>query len=358
MRLPRATSKGQVGKQSTKSEEGITVNTTTEAKRRHRPVLSVLLLAGLTAGLVTVGAKPALADMVLCSGTGATDSACTTAGYTDHGYAPTNMNNMYWSEYSGINCTNYVAYAESTVNGAPTPSPNHLGYAYQWANNAQADGFTVNGTPVVGSVAQWNAYAGYAGQYGHVAYVKSVNSDQSITVSEDNVNGGQFDWRTITPGSSYWPNNFIHFKNIAPSALVRLVATSDGHTQLFQVTNGVVEQNWFSPATGATGNWVSAAGMPGGVHAVGNPAVVPRPGQQVIDVFAGSSDGLIRETWYNWGNGAWGGWIAISGATFTGDPQAVATADGHDQIFADANGVVEQNWFSPATGATGNWKTI
>jgi hypothetical protein len=36
----------------------------------------------------------------------------------------------------------------------------------------------------------------------------------------------------------------------------------------------------------------------------------------------------------------------------------VATADGHDQIFADANGVVEQNWFSPATGATGNWKTI
>jgi hypothetical protein len=86
--------------------------------------------------------------------------------------------------------------------------------------------------------------------------------------------------------------------------------------------------------------------------------VVPRAGQQVIDLFTGSSDGLIRETWYNWGNGAWGGWITIAGAAFTGDPQAVATTDGHVQIFADANGAVEQNWFSPATGATGNWKTI
>ena len=75
----------------------------------------------------------------------------------------------------------------------------------------------------------------------------------------------------------------------------------------------------------------------------------------MIDLFAGSSDGLIRETWYNWGNGAWGGWITIYGATFTADPQAVATTDGHDQIFADANGVVEQTGSArpPAPPATG-----
>jgi hypothetical protein len=248
------------------------------------------------------------------------------------------------------NCTTYAAY-RLQVNGYAYPgwTANANGWdTSAWNANPRVD---VNQVPAVAAIAQWNG-----GSAGHVAYVEAVTSSYIETTS-DNYGGGT-DHLRIALNSPYMPDNFIHFKDIVPSALVRAVATSDGHIQLFQVTNGVVEQNWYSPATGATGNWVSAAGMPGGVHAVGNPAVVPRPGQQVIDVFVSASDGLIRETWYNWGTGAWGGWIAISGATVTGDPQAVATTDGHDQIFADANGVVEQNWFSPATGATGNWQTI
>jgi hypothetical protein len=35
-----------------------------------------------------------------------------------------------------------------------------------------------------------------------------------------------------------------------------VVATSDGHDQVFAENNGVIEQNWFDPATGYIGNWV------------------------------------------------------------------------------------------------------
>ncbi len=142
------------------------------------------------------------------------------------------------------------------------------------------------------------------------------------------------------------------------TSAVQPVTTSDGHVQLFEVSNGVLEENWYSPGNGAVGGWASPGAMPDGAQAVGNPALVPRSGQTVIDVFTRSSDGQIRETWYNWGNGQWGGWIAISGSTFTGDPQAVPTTDGHDQVFADANGVIEENWFSPGNGAVGGWVAI
>ena len=64
------------------------------------------------------------------------------------------------------------------------------------------------------------------------------------------------------------------------------------------------------------------------------------------------------ETWYNWGTGQWGGWITVNGGTFTSDPSAVATSDGHDQIFASNNGTIEQNWFDPGTGHIGDWITI
>ena len=39
----------------------------------------------------------------------------------------------------------------------------------------------------------------------------------------------------------------------------------------------------------------------------------------------------------------------------TSDPQAVATSDGHDQVFGTGAGYVEQSWLSPGNGAVGGW---
>jgi hypothetical protein len=218
-------------------------------------------------------------------------------------------------------------------------------------------------TPQAGDVAVYGSSAAGA------AHVGVVVGDGSS--GPDVVNG---DWETSYP--STFPTAVAYQANQTSEAgipvvgyasppgsgsgasVVQPVSTSDGHVQLFEVSNGLVEENWYDPGSGAVGGWVSPGPMQGGAQAAGNPVVVPRAGQTVVDVFVRSSDGVVRETWYNWGTGQWGGWIPVPGATFTGDPQAVATSDGHDQVFADANGVIEENWFNPGNGAVGGWVAI
>ncbi len=70
------------------------------------------------------------------------------------------------------------------------------GDAGWWYDNARAQGYAVGPTPKVGAImVTWESYLG------HVAYVESVNSDGSWTVSEMNyVAFDVIDWRTIKPG--------------------------------------------------------------------------------------------------------------------------------------------------------------
>jgi surface antigen len=79
-------------------------------------------------------------------------------------------------------CTYYVASRRAV--------PSNWGNANAWYYNAQASGFSVGSTPVVGAIA-WTG----AGYYGHVAYVEGVNSDGSVRVSEMNYNGG---WNRVS----------------------------------------------------------------------------------------------------------------------------------------------------------------
>jgi surface antigen len=184
----------------------------------------------MSIGLVgaTLPASSAFANTVLC--TGNDYSTCVNDGHTDHDFGGHNSTS-YWGAYAGHNCTNYVAYVESTVNGATSPG-NDLGNAKDWAVNAQAKGYTVNSAAAKGAVAQWDANAGGAGSSGHVAYVESVNADGSITISEDNYASGPFKWRTISSGAS-WPSNFIHFKDLSSSTDGQRVAKSDGSQYIF-----------------------------------------------------------------------------------------------------------------------------
>jgi surface antigen len=83
--------------------------------------------------------------------------------------------------YSFGYCTWYVANRRAV--------PSNWGNANQWYYNAQASGFSVGASPVVGAIA-WTG----AGYYGHVAYVEAV-SGNTITVSEMNFNGN---WDRVT----------------------------------------------------------------------------------------------------------------------------------------------------------------
>src|SRR5947209_11739050 len=152
----------------------------TVPERFARLALMLIVLLTACSALFLVRTHEAWANTTLCSG--ANYSTCTNAGYTDHGYGANN-GNSYWGMYTGHNCTNYVAYVEQTVNGAPTPSYS-LGNADTWYSRAGAHHVTTNHTPAKGSTAWWGD-AKWNGNSGHVAYVESVNSDGSITVSED-----------------------------------------------------------------------------------------------------------------------------------------------------------------------------
>jgi len=112
------------------------------------------------------------------------------------------------NRYAWGNCTWY-AYNRRVELGLRVGS--FWGNASTWAIAASQNGYQVDNTPSVGAIAQWNAYAGGSGYYGHVAIVESVNSDGTIEVSEMNnwaYGGlGVRDRRTISASSV---SNFIH----------------------------------------------------------------------------------------------------------------------------------------------------
>ena len=111
---------------------------------------------------------------------------------------------------AGNNCTNYAAFRLSR-NGASNAG--NLGNAGDWASNAGAKGFAVNGVPAVGAIAQWNFGSAYAPQFGHVAYVEEVTASD-IALSDSNWQGGSKRWR-VSRGDRQWPSNFLHIRDVA-----------------------------------------------------------------------------------------------------------------------------------------------
>jgi surface antigen len=153
--------------------------------------------------------------------------ACTGDGYSTwaadpSGWAWTDYGNGIASEnsYGPHNCTLYVAYR---LQESGLAYPGWHGNADEWATEASAAGATVNQTPAVGAVAQWNNPS----TGGHVAYVEQVTSSY-IVVTADNYQpssatfmpGGYTDSYEIALTSPAMPDNFIHLTNVftAPSA--------------------------------------------------------------------------------------------------------------------------------------------
>ena len=186
--------------------------------------LSRLLSASLPVAALVIAsaASPAFANSpdtalvpsaILCSGY----ATCAGLGYQSYNYA-SRGGQSYWSMTAGDECTNYVAYVESTAFGAPAPGY-LLGNAGQWPASAAAHGVTVNRLPSVGAVAEWDGGAYGIGAEGHVAVVEAVGPDDKyILISQQHISSDVdgFDWTRINagfPADSWqsWPSHFIHF---------------------------------------------------------------------------------------------------------------------------------------------------
>jgi surface antigen len=114
--------------------------------------------------------------------------------------------NPSYNAYGPHNCTLYVAYRLQETGVTLTWSAN----GSAWAYDAASHGASVNQTPSVGAVAQWNV--------GHVAYVEAV-TPKYILITADNFQpydvgtlpGGFTDSYVIARNSPAMPDNFIHF---------------------------------------------------------------------------------------------------------------------------------------------------
>jgi hypothetical protein len=127
-----------------------------------------------------------------------------------------------------------------------------FGNAADWAKNVsnKYGASKVNHAPSVGSIAQWNAWAGFAQKAGHVAYVEEVGPDY-IKVSDDSYGGGTAS-RIIPVGHAYWPSNFLHLTDPGASAPDSDADGTPDATDLCPVLAG---DSWFS---GCRQEWVES----------------------------------------------------------------------------------------------------
>ena len=105
-------------------------------------------------------------------------------------------NNISSRGYVYRNCTDLVAWK---VQGYLGKSPKGLGHAKYWDDNAVAKGYTLTKIPEPGDAAVFNNEP-----YGHVAFVESVNANNTVNVSEYNFNlDGAFWTRNNVKADNY-----------------------------------------------------------------------------------------------------------------------------------------------------------
>lgn len=108
------------------------------------------------------------------------------------------------------NCTDWVAWRMRSANGVDFFNGmrgGRWGNANNWDANAQSLGYAVNNTPAAGAIAQTDA-----GSYGHVAWVKTVNGNGTVTIEEYNYAGlGSFNERTVSAPTF----RYIHVSDLA-----------------------------------------------------------------------------------------------------------------------------------------------
>lgn len=264
------------------------------------------MLAGvvITTGVVASMAEPAFADTTLCSGS--SYSSCTNMNYTDHGYSA-HSSTSYWGAFAGHNCTNYAAFTAQTVDGAAAPNYS-LGNASDWYNNAHNHGVTTNQTPAKGAIAWWRD-AGWNGGGGHVAFVEDKNPDGSIVISDDSYSNGPFRWMIITPNSWFWPQGFIHFKDLPATPAtdnntIRLKKTytaADSTDQVYAATTSrVTESFWNSGSNGVHTNTIFNA--PAGETIVDFDKVTEDDGV-TQNLYVATTSGVYEVWWQIGGSG-------------------------------------------------------
>jgi hypothetical protein len=147
---------------------------------------------------------------------GAPSAGCGTPTVSDWAWCEYGPSFASQNNYGYHNCTLYVAYLLGLEGVQLSWSDNATSWATDAANNGSG---TVNQQPAIGAVAQWNAGQGHVAfvtnyvpaTQGHRGYITTTADNFSSSSSHDD---GYTDAFKIYIGSIYWPDNFIHFKDL------------------------------------------------------------------------------------------------------------------------------------------------
>ena len=137
-----------------------------------------------------------------------------------------------WRMYSR-QCTSFAAFRLSNVNGFEIPRA--YGNANEWGYRARREGYRVDNTPTIGSIA-WST----AGTYGHVAWVSNVMGDQ-IEIEEYNYGYTEaYNKRSIKANTM---TGFIHFKDLDGGSVGNSqTSVSTGGTHYFKSKSAIKNQ--------------------------------------------------------------------------------------------------------------------
>ena len=137
-----------------------------------------------------------------------------------------------WRMYSR-QCTSFAAFRLSNVNGFEIPAA--YGNANEWGYRARREGYRVDNTPAIGSIA-WST----VGTYGHVAWVSNVMGDQ-IEIEEYNYGIRESYNKRVVKANTM--TGFIHFKDLAGgSAGNSQTSVSTGGTHSFKAKAAIKNQ--------------------------------------------------------------------------------------------------------------------
>ena len=137
-----------------------------------------------------------------------------------------------WRMYSR-QCTSFAAFRLSGVNGFELPGA--YGNANEWGYRARREGYRVDNTPTIGSIA-WST----AGIYGHVAWVSNVMGDK-IEIEEYNYGYTEAYNKRIIKANTM--TGFIHFKDLAGGSVGNSqTSVSTGGTHYFKTKSAIKNQ--------------------------------------------------------------------------------------------------------------------
>ena len=137
-----------------------------------------------------------------------------------------------WRMYSR-QCTSFAAFRLSNVNGFEIPAA--YGNANEWGYRARREGYRVDNTPAIGSIA-WST----AGTYGHVAWVSNVIGDE-IEIEEYNYGIRESYNKRVVKANTM--TGFIHFKDLAGGSVGNSQSsTLTGGTHYFKAKAAIKNQ--------------------------------------------------------------------------------------------------------------------